>query len=442
MKAYCEFKNAADARSVQGQTFGMQDTRTGVVWTLCIKFDNLTTGCGPYPLHLVSNLKNPEFTSPTDDLLASRSLFIPCMGSDITLKAVEWVFGPFGCFENYTLEGTNKFGFCLQVNYKNLDMAYMAKICLNNRPMLVNHRTPLTTPVIMNIRYAQVTPSNIVWVGGLEPHVTLGQFEAEFKRFGTIESINFKSGSDCAAIKFETKAAAEKAWRKMKGYLMAGTKTRLKTDYLSKFCENDELANTPATLELMKVVEAAEMKFKTNKAKFATNLNQLCESFGGLFWKGAFKSRRDDFPVNCFHLKGEKSIFNECIADSDYRTTGRKPVLQLNRNKKISNFNKSNLKKKLELADFQNNSCLLLAVSENLPNDLTNGSDPGHKPFRDYIYKTPYGKKNSELAGTMIAIPYCLFVFDKLRSICPKLKFDGRLEECMLVYFVAGTEDL
>jgi len=415
------------------------------------------------------SFQNPNFTPATEDFLASRTLYLSGLESSITEQMVIRLFKPFGSLESIYLKNEDAHlhangGYCF-IKYKNVDMAYMAKLCLNNK-MLGN--------VPMQIKYGKIRFSPRVWVGGIEPHVSLDDLEAEFDRFGIIKSIDFNSGSDCAAIKFETEGAAQEAVKQMKGFLMAGTKTRLKTDFLDmephinifKFDSSyrsgvhDFLANPPATLELMRVVQAAEMEFKNNQAKSAIDLKQLCRSFFAPFWRGGFRLKGVDFPVNFFHLKGEKNIFNQCIADSNY-PTGRKPFIELKKMMKMSETNMSKMMQRLELPDIQKNSCLLLAVP-GMPNDLPNISDPNcnHKPFRGcvkfFTYKglltacTSFPKvskrnsesKDSELAGSMIAFPPCQFVTQQLLKIGPALQPVQFLPEYMLVYFVAGPKNL
>ena len=123
--------------------------------------------------------------------------------------------------------------------------------------------------------------------------------------------------------------------------------------------DNNFTSNPPETLKLMKAVQKAEMDFKYNQAKSAVGLKDLCRSFFAPFWRGGFRLKGYDFPVYLFHLKGEKSVFNKCIADSDC-PTGRKPLIEATKQFGERNFAK--MMQRLELPDVQKDSCLLLAV--------------------------------------------------------------------------------
>ena len=430
-------KNFINGKCRRDRTCGGDSRRSPEKRTLPDKVEEII----PQP-H--KRFKNPIFTPPTDDPLASRSLYISGLDSTITEQMVTKLFKPFGSLESIELKN----GSCF-VNYKNVDMAYMAKLSLNNKMV---GKTP------MQIKYGKVKVTSKIWVGGIERHVSKDDLYDEFDRFGVIERIEFKKGGDCASIRFETEAAALEAVKQMKGYLMAGTGTRLKTDFLelephqySKLYTSraqDLMSNPSPTLKLMKNVDKAEIDFKHDQAKSAVSLKDLCRSFFAPFWRGDFPLKGYNFPVYLFHLKGEKSVFNKCIADSD-SSTGRKPFIEATSMFGERNFAK--IMQRLELPDVQKDSCLLLAVPGQ-PRDLTNVSDPecNIKPFAGYVkfftyqglktactkfYKT---SERKELVGSMIAFPPCQLVTQELLKIGPNLQTDEFPPEYMLVYFVAG----
>ena len=70
-----------------------------------------------------------------------------------------------------------------------------------------------------------------------------------------------------------------------------------------------------------------------------------------MLWRGGFRLKGVDFPVNFFHLKGKKKVFNHCIADP----TGRNPFLKLKKMMKMGETDMSKIMHSLELPDIQNN---------------------------------------------------------------------------------------
>ena len=99
---------------------------------------------------------------------------------------------------------------------------------------------------------------------------------------------------------------------------------------------------------------------------------------------------------------------------------------------------------------------MFITCSPQNAQNLTSVSDPDctNKPFKDYVeYFTYKGLKSAcklfykdseskELVGSMIAFSPCQLVTEELLKISPNLQPDKFLPEYMLVYFVAGPENV
>ena len=98
------------------------------------------------------------------------------MNFTVTEQIVIKFFKPYGSFEsinNRNIDHNNyaKGGY-------NVDMAYIAKLCLNSKLL---GKTP------MLIKYDKLRFTLKTWIGGIERHVTKDDLDALFDRFGVVK---------------------------------------------------------------------------------------------------------------------------------------------------------------------------------------------------------------------------------------------------------------
>ena len=115
-------------------------------------------------------LQEPEFFAPSEDVNATRTLFVGNLEQHISDVEIEKKFEPYGFIENIDLKRSNRGSSYCFVRYGNLDMAYRAKISLNAKMLHTNS---------MQIGYGKIVPSVKVWVGGLGPWTKRVQLEEE-----------------------------------------------------------------------------------------------------------------------------------------------------------------------------------------------------------------------------------------------------------------------
>lgn len=72
------------------------------------------------------------------------------------------------------------------------------------------------------IGYGKAVVSNRLWVGGLGPWTSGDSLVREFDRYGLIENIDYKAGSDHAFVRFADTSAASDACRAMRGFPLGG----------------------------------------------------------------------------------------------------------------------------------------------------------------------------------------------------------------------------
>ena len=109
------------------------------------------------------------------------------------------------------------------IRFMNLDMAHAAKVEMSGS-YIKNFQC--------KIGYGKVLPSRCLWVGGLGPWVAMQELEAAFKRYGTLERVEWPTGKNYAYVLFESAEEAAAACTGMRGKALGhSSDNRLRVDF-------------------------------------------------------------------------------------------------------------------------------------------------------------------------------------------------------------------
>ncbi|XP_059139169.1 RNA-binding protein spenito-like [Physella acuta] len=173
-----------------------------------------------FPYHL-------DHVDPEYDDKATRTLFVGNLDVNITDFDLRNIFGKFGMVEDVDIKRPirntgNAFAF---IKYINLDCAHRAKVEMSGKYI---------GRFQCKIGYGKVTPTTVVWVGGLGPWVTVETLEREFDRFGAIVHIEWPRNKNFAYVVYDSIDAAQAACQQMRGYPLGGPERRLRLDFGEK----------------------------------------------------------------------------------------------------------------------------------------------------------------------------------------------------------------
>ncbi|GFR66322.1 RNA-binding protein 15b [Elysia marginata] len=186
----------------------------------------LSSGSGPHD----SDRKNEKFpyhldhVDPEYDDKATRTLFVGNLDVNITDFDLRQIFGEFGLVEDVDIKRPvrntgNAYAF---IKYINLDCAHRAKVKMSGKYI---------GRFQCKIGYGKVTPTTVVWVGGLGPWVSVETLEREFDRFGAIQHIEWPRNKNFAYVVYDSIDAATAATQAMRGYPLGGPDKRLRLDF-------------------------------------------------------------------------------------------------------------------------------------------------------------------------------------------------------------------
>ncbi|CAG5120429.1 unnamed protein product [Candidula unifasciata] len=175
----------------------------------------------PGALHHDLDKKNEKFpyhldhVDPEYDEKATRTLFVGNLDVNMSDFDLRNIFGRFGLVEDVDIKrpvrnNGNAYAF---VKYINLDCAHRAKC---------------------KIGYGKVTPTTVIWVGGIGPWVTVETLEREFDRFGAIQHIEWPRNKNFAYVIYDSIDAAQAACQQMRGFPLGGPDKRLRLDFGEK----------------------------------------------------------------------------------------------------------------------------------------------------------------------------------------------------------------
>ena len=173
-----------------------------------------------FPYHL-------DHVDPEYDDKATRTLFVGNLDVNITEYDLRNIFGKFGMVEDVDIKRPlrntgNAYAF---IKYINLDCAHRAKVEMSGKYI---------GRFQCKIGYGKVTPTPVVWVGGIGPWVTVETIEREFDRFGAIQHIEWPRNKNFAYVVYESIDAAQAACQAMRGCPLGGPDRRLRLDFGEK----------------------------------------------------------------------------------------------------------------------------------------------------------------------------------------------------------------
>lgn len=173
-----------------------------------------------FPYHL-------DHVDPEYDDKATRTLFVGNLDVNITEFDLRNIFGKFGMVEDVDIKRPlrntgNAYAF---IKYINLDCAHRAKVEMSGKYI---------GRFQCKIGYGKVTPTPVVWVGGIGPWVTVETIEREFDRFGAIQHIEWPRNKNFAYVVYESIDAAQAACQAMRGCPLGGPERRLRLDFGEK----------------------------------------------------------------------------------------------------------------------------------------------------------------------------------------------------------------
>lgn len=173
-----------------------------------------------FPYHL-------DHVDPEYDDKATRTLFVGNLDVNITDFDLRNIFGKFGLVEDVDIKrpvrnSGNAYAF---IKYINLDCAHRAKVEMSGKYI---------GRFQCKIGYGKVTPTTVIWVGGLGPWVTVETLEREFDRFGAIQHIEWPRNKNFAYVIYDSIDAAQAACQQMRGFPLGGPDRRLRLDFGEK----------------------------------------------------------------------------------------------------------------------------------------------------------------------------------------------------------------
>lgn len=173
-----------------------------------------------FPYHL-------DHVDPEYDDKATRTLFVGNLDVNIADYDLRNIFGKFGPVEDVDIKrpirnSGNAFAF---IKFINLDCAHRAKVEMSGKYI---------GRFQCKIGYGKVTPTTVIWVGGLGPWVTVETLEREFDRFGAIQHIEWPRNKNFAYVVYDSIDAAQAACQQMRGYPLGGPDRRLRLDFGEK----------------------------------------------------------------------------------------------------------------------------------------------------------------------------------------------------------------
>ncbi|BFZ10519.1 hypothetical protein BsWGS_13558 [Bradybaena similaris] len=184
-------------------------------------------------LTLEADRKNEKFpyhldhVDPEYDDKATRTLFVGNLDVNISDYDLRNIFGRFGLVEDVDIKrpvrsNGNSYAF---VKYINLDCAHRAKVEMSGKYI---------GRFQCKIGYGKVTPTTVIWVGGIGPWVTVETLEREFDRFGAIQHIEWPRNKNFAYVIYDSIDAAQAACQQMRGFPLGGPDKRLRLDFGEK----------------------------------------------------------------------------------------------------------------------------------------------------------------------------------------------------------------
>lgn len=181
-----------------------------------------------FPYHL-------DHVDPEYDDKATRTLFVGNLDVNITEYDLRNIFGKFGYVEDIDIKRPlrntgNAYAF---IKYINLDCAHRAKVEMSGKYI---------GRFQCKIGYGKVTPTSVVWVGGIGPWITVETIEKEFDRFGAIQHIEWPRNKNFAYVVYDSIDAAQAACQAMRGCPLGGPDRRLRLD----FGEKDHIGRSQA----------------------------------------------------------------------------------------------------------------------------------------------------------------------------------------------------
>jgi len=185
---------------------------------------------GPHDDYQRKNEKFPyhlDHVDPEYDDKATRTLFVGNLDVNITEYDLRNIFGKFGYVEDIDIKRPlrntgNAYAF---IKYINLDSAHRAKVEMSGKYI---------GRFQCKIGYGKVTPTSVVWVGGIGPWITVETIEKEFDRFGAIQHIEWPRNKNFAYVVYDSIDAAQAACQAMRGCPLGGPERRLRLDFGEK----------------------------------------------------------------------------------------------------------------------------------------------------------------------------------------------------------------
>lgn len=133
----------------------------------------------------------PLVKGPPSDAHQSRHLWVGNVSSSLTEVVLVEQFSRFGDVESVMVYSSRNYAF---VNFKSLEDAVYAKKGLQGAVL---------GGFAIRIEFAKgAKPSRHLWIGNISSSVTKEELEAEFTRFGVLESLRFLRDLNCAFVDF------------------------------------------------------------------------------------------------------------------------------------------------------------------------------------------------------------------------------------------------
>ncbi|KAK0421116.1 hypothetical protein QR680_015069 [Steinernema hermaphroditum] len=160
-----------------------------------------------------------------DDAHATRTLFVGNLALDIREADLRKVFEKYGTIDDVDIKTPADAKACYAfILYQDVEQAMDAKANEHDEPIR-------TGDPRCKIGYGKSQPSNRLWVGKLGDWTAPSDLEKQFRRFGEIDFVDYRSGDTFGYVRFVDLPAATEACREMKNYPLGGKDRPILVDF-------------------------------------------------------------------------------------------------------------------------------------------------------------------------------------------------------------------
>ncbi|VDN02737.1 unnamed protein product [Thelazia callipaeda] len=256
--------------------------------------------------------ENGTWNLKEDDNDATRTLFVGNMPADIRESEIRRVFEKYGNVEDVDIktppETNAAYAFVL---FQTLEQSMNAKANEHDRPI-----RPGTSRC--KIGYGKSQPSNRLWIGGLGPWASAEYLAKEFDRYGLIDRLDYREGSDFAYIRFTDQNAAMDACRAMKGFPLGGRDRCIIVDFAKDDLKDDrkkrQTVSPPAKKRSKGPHTPPENPESVASDGEIDNIDELQRKIAPT-WQGFIILKKTEYAIRLHRISGTEHLLQKLLRD-------------------------------------------------------------------------------------------------------------------------------